>query len=152
MKIRLMFKIFLLLIAISILSGCATNQSFIMPNKDFKQYKAAYVEIISPDQFNLGPAIIYELSDMGLQVINKPAPSSPLLTDMKVKYSYTQAWDLSPYLYSFQIVFADAQTDAVVANIVYRLSGQWVRSNARITDAFNEFREKLGLPESKRNK
>lgn len=149
MKARLMFKMFLLLITLSILSGCATNQSFVTPNKDFRQYKTAYIEIISPDKYNLGTAIVYELSDMGFQVVNKPAPASPLATDMKVKYSYTAEWDLSTYLHSFQIVFADAQTDAVVANIAYRLSGNWVRSDARITDAFNEFRKKLGFPESK---
>jgi hypothetical protein len=151
MKAQIRLKMFLLLIVISILAGCATNQSFVMPNKDFRQYKTAYVEIISPDQFNLGPAIVYELGDMGFQVVNKPAPTNPSSTDMTVRYSYTTGWDLSKYLHSFQIVFSDAQTDAIIANIAYRLNGAWVRSDARITDAFNEFRKKLGFPESKRS-
>jgi hypothetical protein len=69
---------------------------------------------------------------------------------MTVKYSYASGWDMSIYLKSFQITFSDAQSGAVIGNISYSMSGAWVKSDSRITSGFNEFRKKLGFPESKR--
>ena len=131
-----------------ILFGCVSNHAMLMPNKDFKQYKTAYIEILPVDEFNLGAAIIYELGDMGLEVINKPLPPNPLSTDMRVNYSYTSGWDLAKYLKSFQIFFMDAQTNSIIASSSYHLEGNWARTDTRITSAFNELRKKLGLPKS----
>lgn len=150
MKTIKLKTIFLTAILISILTGCASNHAMVMPNKDFKQYKAAYIEILPVDEFNLGSAIIYELGDMGLEVINKPLPPNPSTTDMKVKYSYTTGWDLAKYLKSFQIIFMDAQTDSIVANIAYRLEGNWAGTDTRIASAFDNLRTKLGLSKSRR--
>lgn len=134
-----------------LLSSCVgNNHAMIMPDKNFMQYKTAYIELLSVDEFNLGTAIIQELGDMGLQAVNKPKPPNPLTTDMYIKYSYLTGWDLAKYLQSFQIMFLDAQTDIVIATVSHKLVGNWAADDIRIASAFNELRAKLGLPKSKR--
>ena len=134
---------------ILLLSGCATNHALIMPNKDFKSYKAAYIELLQEDEFNIGTFTIQELSDMGFQVFNKRVPADPLATDMLVRYTYAKSWDLSVYLVSYQILFLDARSEAVIAQLGYRLNGNWRSSQTRKIEGFNELRSKLGYPPSK---
>jgi len=132
-----------LIFCLFILAGCATKQAILMPNKDIRNYKMAYIEILKIDEYNLGSAIISELAEIGIGVTN----DSSIPVEMKIVYSYTRGWDLSPYLKSFQIVFTDAKDGSIVANIAYYLNGNWASSGARIKAAFNELRIKLGLPE-----
>lgn len=147
-----MKKLFFLFFVVLAFCGCATKQALIMPDKDFKQYKTAYIEILPIDQFNIGAAIIYQLSDLGLQVKNTAAPANPSDTDMKVKYSYTQGWDLDKYLHSFHIIFSDALTDSIIASVSYRLNGNWARTETRIRDAFDELRIKIGAKPTQKEK
>ena len=146
---RCFTRILLIMSVVALLSGCATNQAFVMPDKNFKNYKTAYVEVLQIDEFNLGTFIITELSDMGLQVVNKRVSDSELGTSMIVRYSYTTGWDLTKYMKSYQVLFLDAQTEAIIANIAYRSTGIWIGNEARKVQGFNELRSKLGLSPSK---
>lgn len=121
-----------------LMMGCATNQAMVMPNKDFRQYKTAYVEILKVDEFNLGPSIIQEMGSLGIEVINNPSS-----VDMKVSYSYTRGWDLGGYLKSFQITFIDAKDDSIIASSANRLNGNWRTAQGRIKAAFKKLRKKL---------
>ena len=146
-------KSVLILLASLIISGCVTNQAMLMPAKDFKQYKDAYIKILPKDNFNLGSRIIQELSDIGLQVkmIDIPEGQSydslkPTNKSMIVQYSYITSWDFTPYLRSFQIFFYDAHDYTLIANISYHLMGNLGNTEMRYRAAFNEFRKQLGLP------
>lgn len=136
-----------------IMFGCAINQSTISPNKDFKEYKYAYIKILPKDNFNLGSRIIQELTDMGLQVKMLDIPEGQSYDSLKltnkamiVQYSYITSWDFNIYLRSFQIFFYDAQDYTLIANISYQLIGNLGNTEMRYRAAFNEFRKQLGLP------
>ncbi len=120
-----------------------------MPDRDFKSYKNAYIEMAPEDEFNIGTFLISELGDMGFQVYNKKPPEKPLPADMLVKYSFVKSWDLSPYLASYQVLFLDARSEAIVAQLGYRLNGNWLSSQQRKIQGINELRGKLGYLPSK---
>lgn len=145
-----MKKLFLILVvALTLfLSGCATNRVFIMPDKDFKSYKTAYVELLPEDEFNLGTFITYELTDMGFQIANKRI-TAPVPTDMIVRYAYWRSWDFVFYLKKYQVLFLDAQTETIIANLEYDALGVWMNTRYRQIQGFNELRNKLGYPPSK---
>ena len=127
--------------------GCAHVQTNIMPNENFLDYKAAYIEIQPKDEFNIASAITYQLTDMGMEVLAKKVPDNPPKDSLLVKYTYEDGWDFTIYLKSFQIMFTNAASGKVIANISYHLTGIWVGSQTRIIDAFNDFRRKLGIKE-----
>lgn len=142
-----MKKILLVLLTL-MLSCCAVNKALVIPSKDFKSYKTAYVELLSEDEFNLGTFITYELSDMGFQVANKRI-TAPDVTDMIVRYSYWRSWDFIFYLKKYQVVFLDAQTETIIASLEYDSLGVWMSTRYRQIQGFNELRSKLGYPPSK---
>ncbi len=127
-------------------SACAHKNTVLMPNHNFKTYKTAYIEILPQDEFNLGTEIIKELSDLGLDVNMKVAPTNPGPTDMLVKYSYDDGWDMAKYLKSFQVFFFDAKTTSLIASFSYHLEGNYAGTEARVQSAFDDFRKEAGLP------
>ncbi len=142
-----MKKIFCLLFLL-LFSGCATNQVLLIPSKDFKSYKTAYIELIPDDEYGIGTFITYELSDMGFKIANKRT-TEPLPTDMLVKYSFSRSWDFVLYLKGYHVLFLDAQTETIIADLDYSQVGVWVSPQYRKIQGFNELRNKLGYPPSK---
>jgi hypothetical protein len=133
---------------ILLLSGCATNQALVMPGKDFKSYKTAYIELLPEDEYNFGTFITYELTDMGFQIANKRI-TAPVATDMIVRYAYWRSWDFVFYLKKYQVIFLDAQTETIITNLEYDQVGVWLSARYRQIQGFNELRNKLGYPPSK---
>jgi len=129
--------------------GCARIQSQVMPGTDFRQYKTAYLEPLTVDEFNLAPAIAWELSDMGLKVSGQPTPSDPDATDMLVKFSYTGGWDIQRYLRGFSVQMVDARNRTLLAAVSYFKLGLFVSQSSRMEDAFNDLRGNLGFPPTK---
>lgn len=123
--------------------GCATVRSQVMPGANFTRYTAAYLEAPAKDEFNLTAAFTAKLSEMGLRVVAKPAPASPDPTDMIVRFTYTDGWDLTKYLKGFQIQFLDAGSRAVVAQTSYYSTGIWIREQARIDAAFEDLKQQI---------
>jgi hypothetical protein len=144
--------LFLVFAAAMLLSGCVNLSTQIMPGQEFKQYKAAYIEPHNEDEFNLVSAISFELSDMGLKVFGKPF-ETPSDTDMLVRFSYFDSWDLKKYLKSFQIHFMNAKTGSIIASSSYESNGLWQGArDGRLEAAFNDLRQKLGYPPTKQFK
>lgn len=140
-------RIWTLVLAGFILISCSANtQVIISPDDDFLRYKRAYLRVLDKDQFNLASAINYQLSDMGVEVMAKLPPDPPE-NSMVVNYTYDDGWDWTIYLKSFQVIFMNAISGKVIANISYQLSGRWTPTEMRIIDAFNEFRRKIGMKE-----
>jgi hypothetical protein len=135
--------------AVMLLSGCVSLSTQIMPGQEFKQYKAAYIEPLKDDEFNIVSAITFELSDIGIKVFGKPF-ETPSDTDMIVRCSYFDSWDMKKYLKSFQINFMNAKTGAIIANTSYESNGLWHGARDRRLEAtFNDLRQKLGYPPTK---
>jgi len=130
-------------ILVLLLSSCATNHALVMPGKDFKSYKTAHVELLSTDEFNLGSFITYEVSDMGFQIVNKQT------AEMLIRYSYWRSWDFVFYLKKYQVIFLDAKTETIIANLEHDAVGVWISARSRQIEGFNELRSKLGYPPSK---
>ena len=147
-----MKRCLLLAMFVIVVIGCARIQSQVMPNTLITQYKMAYIEPLKEDEFNLYPAISWELADMGLKVVGTPVPENPLPTDMLVKYSYVGGCDIQRYLRGFQVQLIDAQNKNIVASTSYFKLGLFGTQASRLEDAFNDLRYKLNLPPTKQFK
>jgi hypothetical protein len=142
-----MNKLILAAILAMFLTGCAASiKSTIMPNVKLTDYKTAYIQSISNDEFNLQSKIMSQLSKMGLQVIDKPKPDVPTNADMLVNYNFHGDWDFGYYLQAFQIKFLDAKTSAVLGIIDFDRHGNFgYGPEERIADAFNDFQRARGM-------
>lgn len=130
-----------------VLTGCnGTVNTFIAPSTDLKQYKTAYVEMLQQDEFNLGAAIMSQMMNMGFTVKQAPLPNDVAATDLLVKYSYYDGWDMRKYMKNFSVNIFDAKTNAVLLNSRYDLTGIWRGETFRINYTFNDIRIKAGYP------
>ena len=112
-----------------------------------KEYKNVYLQNLPEDEFNVGSKIGQSMTGLGYVMFEKNRPDDPGATDLLVKYSYFDSWDLNKYLKSFQVKFIDARSDKVVATIDYHKNGIWGGSDGRVPDAFNYCRPYFGWPE-----
>lgn len=142
-------KVLLIVATMYLAAGCARIQSQVMPGTDFRQYKTVYLEPLEVDEFNLAPAIAWELSDMGLKVVGQSAPADPGVSDMLVRFNYTGGWDIQRYLRGFNVQMTDARSKALLASVSYFKLGLFVSQSSRMEDAFNDLRYKLGFPPTK---
>lgn len=146
---RLFFTSLILALLLTFLSGCATVRTEVVGAGDLKNYKRAYVEALTEDEFQIYGALFTELTDMGIQVVATPF-KQPQETDLLVKYTYDGGWDMTRYLQSFQFQFVDAKSGRVVAIQSYKSRGLWLGvRDGRLKAAFNELRAKNGYPQSK---
>lgn len=131
------------------LSGCVSMHTDAIGNGNLKNYKRAYIQALTKDEFQIYSALAFEMNDMGMEVVATPY-TLPKETDLIVKYSYEEGWDFTPYLQSFQFQFIDAKSGRILTTQSYKSRGIWhgVR-DGRLEAAFNELREKNGFPPSK---
>lgn len=136
-----------MLICLLVLSACVTMQA--AAPGDFRSFRRAYIEAPPEDEFQIRRALVWELNDMGLDVVGAPI-ETPTDTDLVVAFAYNAGWDLTRYLRAFHIQFIDAKSGRVVASSSYSSTGLWrgVR-DARLESAFNELRAKIGYPPTK---
>lgn len=120
--------------------------------KGLKEYKRAYIEALPKDEFQLYQALLFEVSDMGMEVVATPF-KQPIATDLLVKYSFDAGWDLTKYLKAFRFEFIEATTGKVVASTSYRSTGIWLGvRDGRLESAFNDLRAKHSFPPTKQFK
>jgi hypothetical protein len=147
MSLRLMQTAFVLLACM--LSCSCASVSTIQPvaaEKGLKDYKRAYIEALPNDEFQLYQALLFELTDMGIEVVAAPF-KEPLPGDLLVRYSFDSGWDFTKYLKAFRFEFIDAGTNRVVASTSYRSVGLWLGvRDRRLESAFNDLRTKQGFP------
>lgn len=139
--------------AIFVTTGCASTpstslQTSVLRDAPLKDYKQAFIEIVGEDEFQVGAALVIEVSDMGLEVLADP----PVQKDgvLRVRATPIGGWDLSRYLQSLQLQLSSAATGRVEATTHFRSNGVWMGArDKRLKLAFNDLRAKLGLPPSK---
>jgi hypothetical protein len=118
-------------------------------DKGLKQYKRAYITPLANDEFQLYQALLFELTDMGIEVVAAPF-KEPVETDLLVTYSFDAGWDMTKYLQAFRFQFTDAKTSRVVASTSFRSPGIWLGTrDRRLESAFNDLRAKHGFPPTK---
>jgi hypothetical protein len=139
----------LLLLLVSLASGACASVSTVQPSaqeKGLKNYKRAYIEALPNDEFQIYQALMFELTDMGMQIVGTPF-KEPLDTDLVVKYSFDAGWDFTKYLKAFRLQYVDAVTSRVIASTSYRSTGIWLGvRDRRLESAFNDLRSKHGYP------
>jgi hypothetical protein len=143
-------SILVLLICVFLWS-CASVSTLQPPaaDKGLKNYKRAYIEALPHDEFQIYQALLFELSDMGIEVVAAPF-RNPTETDLLVKYSFDSGWDITKYLKAFRLEFIDATTTRVIASTSYRSTGIWLGvRDSRLESAFNDLRAKHGFPPTK---
>jgi hypothetical protein len=141
----------LLLVCLAGLSACVAVSTFQPTNQEtnLKHYKRAYIEPLSADEFQLYQALLFELTDMGMEVVAAPF-KQPSRADLLVKYSFDAGWDMTKYLKAFRFEFIDATTSRLVASTSYRSTGLWLGvRDRRLEAAFNDLRAKHGFPPTK---
>jgi hypothetical protein len=133
------------LIFILMIGGCARIQSQAMPDTKITNFKTAYIEPMPQDEFNLTPAVAWELADMGLKVKLQTPSADALDTDLLVKLSYVGGWDIQRYLRGFNVQMLSAKDRTLIASVSYFKLGIFITQASRMEDAFNDLREKLQL-------
>lgn len=133
-----------------LISGCVSMSTIQAPsgpdNKGLTSYTRAYIEQAPNDEFLIYQALVYELNDMGMEVIATPFKDATD-GDLLVKYSFTTGWDFIKYLKSFQFQFIDALSGKLVSSTSFRSVGIWIGArDGRLKRAFNDLRKKNGLP------
>jgi hypothetical protein len=144
-----------LLVVVCALSWSCASVSTLQPpaaDKGLKNYKRAYIEALPNDEFQIYQALMFELTDMGMEVTGAPF-KEPTPTDLLVKYSFDSGWDFTKYLKAFRLQFVDAATSRVVTSTSYRATGLWLGvRDGRLESAFNDLRAKHGYPPTKQFK
>lgn len=139
--------------AIFVTTGCASTpstslQTSVLRDAPLKDYKQAFIEIVGEDEFQVGAALVIEVSDMGLEVLADPPVQKEGV--LRVRATPIGGWDLSRYLQSLQLQLSSAATGRVEATTHFRSNGVWMGArDKRLKLAFNDLRAKLGLPPSK---
>lgn len=144
-------KSIMLLLAVFMLAGCGPQVSTVamIDAAQFDKYKQAYIEPHPQDEFSMTQALVVEMKDLGLSVVGVPY-ADPQETDLLIKYTYDDGWDMTKYLKTFNIQLMDAKTKAMLVSTSYNGIGLWygVR-DGRLETAFNEIRSKIGKPPTK---
>ena len=114
--IRRLFSLALLLAAVAVTSGCATNRSSasLMPGADLSKVKTIYVVKLPNDDRGVGDLIQTNLAKRGYQVGigTEKKPAQP--TDAVVTYFDKWMWDITMYLLELTITVND-KTDFPLA-------------------------------------
>ncbi|RYF61518.1 MAG: hypothetical protein EOO27_01665 [Comamonadaceae bacterium] len=101
------------------------------------------------DEFQVVPAFIAELSDMGFEVSGRPF-ADPIETDLVVKLAPVGGWDMTRYLQSLQVQFIAAKSNRLVSSSSFYSKGAWLGvRDSRLKAIFNDIRQKNGFPPSK---
>lgn len=138
-----------LVASLGLLSGCSTLQTQNLQSEGLKGYRRAYVEPPVDDEFQVGPALIAELSDMGFEIVGR-AFTEPTESDMIVKFTPVGGWDVTRYLQSLQIQFIAAKSGKLVASSSFYSKGVWLGvRDGRLKSVFNDIRQKNGFPPTK---
>ena len=134
---------------IFLLQGCTTLQTQNLQSAGLKAYRRAYVEPPIEDEFQVVPAMIAELADMGFEIVGKPF-SEPTESDLLVKVTPVGGWDMTRYLQSLQVQFIAARSSRLVASSSFYSKGAWLGvRDGRLKAVFNDIRQKNGYPPSK---
>jgi hypothetical protein len=138
-----------LVASITLLHACTTLQTQNLQPDGLKAYRRAYVETPLEDEFQVVPAMIAELSDMGFEIVGRPF-AEPTDSDLLVKVTPIGGWDVTRYLQSVQIQFIAAKSGRLVISSSFYSKGLWLGvRDGRLKTLFNDIRQKNGYPPSK---
>lgn len=116
-RMKLMMKIFSIILAVSLLSGCAkvVIKADSDPNFDFKELNTFYVQKFSPDKRGLEQIIADKLTTFGYQATSgiNALPHHPV--DALVTYKDQWMWDLTNYMLEIKIEFREPETKFLFA-------------------------------------
>jgi hypothetical protein len=113
---RRLLSTLLLLAAMALTSGCATNRATatLMPGADLSKVKTVYVVKLPNDDRGVGDLIQTNLAKRGYQADIGPEQKPPYKTDAVVTYVDKWMWDITMYLLELTITVRD-KTDFPLA-------------------------------------
>ena len=133
----------------ALVAGCSTLQTQNIQPDGLRSFKRAYIEPLAEDEFQVVPALIAELTDMGFSVVGRPF-TEPTETDLSVRVTTVGGWDMTRYLQSIQIQFTAAKSGQLVTSSSFYSRGAWLGvRDGRLKTIFNDIRQKNGFPPSK---
>lgn len=131
--------------------GCVSisTEPYSKSQKHISQYKRVYIKMPAYniyDEWDLKQVLVYELTDMGFEVISQPAENINE-DDMLVEYSFKNGASRVKYLSAFRFKFIDASTGEIITFVTYKADSVWYGiRDGRLEDAFNDLRKQNGYP------
>jgi hypothetical protein len=137
-------KVFFIITLIIALTGCGySTKAMLAPNKNLNNFKTAYLESPTEDEFNLRYAVTDELMKMGYSV-KSGKPENPSDEDVIVRYSYYPGWDLVKIVKNFQVQFVHARTGEIIATGSYENRPfHFFHREGAVKLAFDALKEKI---------
>jgi hypothetical protein len=117
MFLRKIAPAFLMICAMSMMTGCAVNRASasLTPGTDLAAIKTAYVVKHDKDDHNVNEIIKTMLEGKGYVVSTGPELTTPYTTDMTVTYTDKWMWDLTMYMLELTINFRDPKSNFPLA-------------------------------------
>jgi hypothetical protein len=110
----------LLLLGVTLLTGCSSVQTHRNPGVDLARYQRFYVEHRLTDDRHLDEMIVARLHELGREASFGPLTMMPEDTQVVVTYEDAWAWDFKNYLIELNIQFRSARKDRGLAYGGYR--------------------------------
>lgn len=112
---KLSLSLGLLLVIITINSGCAVNRATatLDPGTDLAAIESIYVKRFAPDQRELDLLIAAKLKELGYQA--STGPDMPSDVDAVITYVDKWMWDITNYMIELTVYLRDPETDFPLA-------------------------------------
>jgi hypothetical protein len=117
-------RIYLALLVISSLAGCATSSGVVVNSAIAKaRYQSAYVVVHGDNSSDMDANLQKELLRHGLSITVGPDTSATGDAQLIVRYADDWKWDLAMYLHSYDLMIFDAHSKVLLA------TGSWKNSS-----------------------
>ena len=127
------------LLATTVLGGCATTNSARAPDADLHKLKTFYVVRVPEDERGIEKLIAQRLVTLGYQCTSGDASTPATAVDAIVTYQDRWMWDITMYMIKLSIQIHDGATGAILA------SGEVMRPSLQRKSPQGMVEETLGV-------
>ena len=109
-------RFWLIVVAIGLLAGCATQNVSHAPGADLSKAKTFYVQKLSADQRGIEQLFAKQLNQWGYQATagTTDKPAAPV--DAIVTYQDRWAWDITMYMLRLNVQIRDGESGTILAS------------------------------------
>jgi hypothetical protein len=112
----LRIRLWLIAIAIGLLTGCATHSVSHAPGADVSTIKTIYVQKLPADQRGIDLLFVKQLNEWGYKATGGAAEKPAEPVDALLTYQDRWAWDITMYMLRLNVQIREGQTGAIVAS------------------------------------
>ena len=109
-------RLWLIVAALGVFAGCATQNVSHAPGADLGSAKTFYVQKLAADTHNIDQLFVNQLKQWGYQAATGTAEKPTVPVDAIVTYQDRWMWDITMYMLRLNVQIRDGQTGAIVAS------------------------------------